>query len=251
MSSSFGERVEGYAIPVVNEREVRAGAGILFFITLTVFLGAWHADLLLPAQLMIIAFFIDFVIRVFAPRYSPSLILGRFAVCNQKPEYSAAAPKRFAWTIGLGLASFMLVTLIFMNDMSATNFAICGICIVLLFMESAFGICLGCLIYNKVLGKEMELCPGGVCEVRQKEPIQQVHAGQIGLLLVFAGAMYGALVVMEAQNSAHGGHGPNHRIMQDLKGGGSPGAAVQPGAAPATATPAAPAAQGGHDHSKH
>ncbi len=244
----FGERVEGYAIPVVNEREVRAGAGILFFVTLTVFLGAWHADQLLPAQLMIIAFFVDFVIRVFAPRFSPSLILGRLAVCNQKPEYSAAAPKRFAWTIGLGLASFMLVTLIFMNDMSATNFAICGICIVLLFMESAFGICLGCLIYNKVLGKELELCPGGVCEVRQKEPIQEVRVGQIGMLLVFAGAMYGALVVMEAQNRAHGGHGPNHRIMQDMKSGEAPPHAVAPAERPAASGVPAHA---GHEHPKH
>jgi hypothetical protein len=247
----FGERVEGYAIPVVNEREVRAGAGILFFVTLVVFLGAWHVDLLLPAQMMIIAFFGDFLIRVFNPRYSPSLILGRIAVANQKPEYTAAAPKRFAWTIGLGLATFMLVTLIFMQNMSALNFTICGICIVLLFMESSFGICLGCLIYNKVLGRELELCPGGVCEVRQKEPVQFVHAGQIGLLAAFAVALYGLVGVMEAQNSAHGGHGPNHRIIHDLKSQG--GAEAMSGMSAMGAANAAPAgAQAGHDqHSQH
>ncbi len=27
---NFGENVEGYAIPVLNEREIRAAAGILF-----------------------------------------------------------------------------------------------------------------------------------------------------------------------------------------------------------------------------
>lgn len=27
----FGENVEGYRIPVLNEREIRASAGILFF----------------------------------------------------------------------------------------------------------------------------------------------------------------------------------------------------------------------------
>ena len=58
---------------------------------------------MLPAQLMIVAFFGDFAIRVFAPRFSPSLILGRLAVSGQKPEYTAAAPKRFAWMIGLAL----------------------------------------------------------------------------------------------------------------------------------------------------
>ena len=185
----FGETVAGYDVPVLNEREVRAGAGILFFVTIVVFLGAWHADLMLPAQLMIIAFFGDFAIRVFAPRFSPSLILGRLAVSGQKPEYTAAAPKRFAWMIGLTLASFMLVSLVFMRNMSIVNFSICGVCIVLLFMESSFGICLGCVIYNKVLKREVALCAGGICEVRQKEPIEHVSGGQMALLGFFAVAM--------------------------------------------------------------
>lgn len=230
----FGEKVAGFDIPVLNEREVRAGAGILFFITLTVFLGAWHVDLMLPAQLMIIGFFIDFVIRVIDPKYSPSLILGRLAVSNQVPEYTAAAPKRFAWVIGLMLASFMVVTLIFMRDMSALNFAICGLCIVLLFMESAFGICLGCVVYNKVLKKEVALCAGGICEVRRKEPIQEVGMGQIALLAGFAVAMFGAFSVMEAQNQQHAHHGPNHQLIKDMKEG-----MAQPAAAPAMSAPPA------------
>jgi hypothetical protein len=214
----FGEMVAGYDVPVLNEREVRAGAGILFFVTIVVFLGAWHADLMLPAQLMIVAFFGDFAIRVFAPRFSPSLILGRLAVSGQKPEYTAAAPKRFAWMIGLALASFMLVTLVFMRNMSIVNFSICGVCIVLLFMESSFGICLGCVIYNKVLKREVALCAGGICEVRQKEAIEHVSGGQLALLGVFALAMLGVMQVMQAQNQAHANDGPNHRLIQEFKG---------------------------------
>lgn len=215
----FGEVVTGYDVPVLNEREVRAGAGILFFITTVVFLGAWHADLMLPAQLMIVGFFIDFVIRVIDPRYSPSLILGRIAVGNQKPEYTAAAPKRFAWMLGLILASFMLVTLIFMRNMSMVNFGICAICILLLFMESSFGICLGCLIYNKVLKREVALCAGGVCEVREKEPIQRVGVSQVALLGAFVVAMLIVFQVMDARNREHAHDGPNHRIIQELKAG--------------------------------
>jgi len=213
----FGEQVAGYDVPVLNEREVRAGAGILFFISIIVFLGAWYADLMLPAQMMIIGFFIDFVIRVFAPRYAPSLILGRMAVSHQKPEYTAAAPKRFAWMLGLMLASFMVVTLIFMRNMSLLNFAICALCIVLLFLESSFGICLGCLVYHKLLKKELTLCPGGVCEVSQKEPIQQISLGQLVVLGVFAVTIYGILQVMAAQNQQHAHHGPNHQLIQDMK----------------------------------
>ena len=37
----FGEAVEGYAVPVLNEREVRASAGILFFFALVSFLNSW------------------------------------------------------------------------------------------------------------------------------------------------------------------------------------------------------------------
>ncbi len=215
----FGETVAGYDVPVLNEREVRAGAGILFFVTIVVFLGAWHADLMLPAQLMIIAFFGDFAIRVFAPRFSPSLILGRLAVSGQKPEYTAAAPKRFAWMIGLTLASFMLVSLVFMRNMSIVNFSICGVCIVLLFMESSFGICLGCVIYNKVLKREVALCAGGICEVRQKEPIEHISGGQLVLLGFFAVAMLGAVQVMQTQNQVHAHSGPNHQLIQDFKSG--------------------------------
>ena len=181
----FGENVAGYDVPVLNEREVRAGAGILFFITLTVFLGAWHADQMLPAQMMIVAFFIDFVIRVWNPRYSPSLILGRLAVGNQVPEYTAAAPKRFAWIIGLMLASFMLVTLIFMRHMSMVNFAVCGVCIVLLFMESAFGICLGCLFYSLVYREQPTLCPGEVCTPNARLEVQKASASQFVVTVPF------------------------------------------------------------------
>lgn len=215
----FGEKVEGFPIPVLNEREVRAGAGILFFISTVVFLGAWYADLMLPAQMMIIGFFIDFAIRVVNTRYSPSLILGRLAVSNQTPEYTAAAPKRFAWMIGLVLAGIMIVTLIFMRQMSIVNFAICAVCIVLLFMESAFGICLGCLVYNKVLKKEVALCPGNVCEVRPKEAIQKVSHYQYALLAVFAISMFGILNLMSTQNHELAHSGPNHQIIKDLKEG--------------------------------
>lgn len=213
----FGEKVAGFTEPVVNEREVRAAAGILFFVATVAFLGAWHVDQLLPAQLMIVGFFLDFSLRVWVPRYAPSLILGRLAVANQRPEYTAAAPKRFAWGLGLGLASLMLVTMIFMREMSLVNFAICGLCILLLFMESAFGICLGCLVYNKWLNRNVGHCAGGVCEVKPKEPIQQVSAAQLAVLVGFTLALLGVLPWLEARNQAHDDGTPHHRILHEFK----------------------------------
>ena len=90
----FGETVEGYNIPVLNEREIRAAAGILFlFIFISLMLILFNRDFLL-AKYSITLFLTDFIIRVFiSPRYSPSLIIGRLIVRNQVPEYVGAKQK--------------------------------------------------------------------------------------------------------------------------------------------------------------
>jgi hypothetical protein len=35
---------------------------------------------------------------------------------------------------------------------------------VLLFFETAFGICIGCWIYNRIYPGQAALCPGGACD---------------------------------------------------------------------------------------
>ena len=37
----FGQTIEGYSIPVINEREARAGAGILFFFAMISFFNSF------------------------------------------------------------------------------------------------------------------------------------------------------------------------------------------------------------------
>ena len=98
----FGETVEGYNIPVLNEREIRAAAGILFLVIfLSLMLILFNNDFLL-AKYAITIFLTDFIIRVFiSPRYSPSLIIGRLIVRNQVPEYVGAKQKKVAWLIGV------------------------------------------------------------------------------------------------------------------------------------------------------
>jgi hypothetical protein len=39
----FGEKLDDYKIPVLNEREVRASAGILLLFALAAFMNAWLA----------------------------------------------------------------------------------------------------------------------------------------------------------------------------------------------------------------
>ena len=102
----FGEEVEGYDIPVLNEREIRASAGILFVLMLiSLFLILSNQNFLM-IKYMIIVFLTDLIIRVFInPRFSPSLIIGRFIVRNQVPEYVGAEQKKFAWIIGIAIAA--------------------------------------------------------------------------------------------------------------------------------------------------
>ena len=187
----FGEQVEGYAVPVLNEREVRAGAGILFLFAMVSFMNAWMLGDFQQTRIFVIAFLADFTIRLFvSPRYAPSLILGRFAVRNQLPEYVGAPQKRFAWAIGFALALVMLFLIVINNLIGPINLLVCAACLTLMFFESAFGICLGCKVYNALHKEQAQLCPGGSCEMPARQDVQKIGVAQIlvviGFLLLIA-----------------------------------------------------------------
>ncbi len=77
----FGENVDGYNIPVLNEREIRAAAGLWFLMLFTSVMFVSFKENFILFKFSIIAFLLDFIIRVLInPRYSPSLILGRLIV---------------------------------------------------------------------------------------------------------------------------------------------------------------------------
>jgi hypothetical protein len=42
---------------------------------------------------------------------------------------------------------------------------LCGTCLLVMFFESAFGICLGCKLYTLFNREPVQLCPGDMCEV--------------------------------------------------------------------------------------
>lgn len=184
----FGEEVEGYSIPVLNEREIRAAAGILFVMMfISIFLAASKGDFLLLKYAVII-FLTDILIRVVInPRFSPSLIIGRLIVRNQTPEYVGAKQKKFAWIIGLVLASTMFILMVVVNSYSPITGIICMICLIFLFFESAFGICLGCKVYSMVYKEKAQYCPGEVCDVKSRQEIQKTSWIQVFIVLVFIG----------------------------------------------------------------
>jgi hypothetical protein len=176
----FGEVVAGYDGPVLNEREIRAAAGLLFLVMfISLMLILLKQDFLL-IKYVITAFFIDFIIRVLIhPKFSPTLILGRLVVSRQVPEYVGAPQKKFAWTIGLVLSGLMFLLLVVLNSYSVITGITCFICLGFLFFETAFGICVGCVFYRIFYKEEPQYCPGEMCEETKKHLIQNVSWGQI------------------------------------------------------------------------
>lgn len=166
--------IQGRPAPygVVNEREVRAVAGIMFAIGLSAFwlvlLGGYRELLYIIVPL----FFLEFLLKVVV---GPNVSLFRWMVLpllkKQQPEYVGAIQKRFAWALGLGMATVMLI-LVASNVFGMWPFLICSLCLIFMFLESVFGMCVGCQIYGVLLKKGIlqapehkPACAAGVCEI--------------------------------------------------------------------------------------
>ena len=177
----FGEHRPEFAVPVLNERAVRASAGILFFFAMVAFMNAWLVGSFGPTRMFVVAFLVEFTVRLFInPRFAPSLIVGQWVVRHQQPEYVGAPQKRFAWAIGFGLALAMLYLMVIHQVVGPINLLVCAACLLLLFLEAAFGICLGCKVYNAFNQDKAQLCPGGTCA----PPVNREPAGHNAELLI-------------------------------------------------------------------
>ena len=194
----FGEDIEGFKIPVLNEREIRAAAGLLFLMMLiAVLLVLLKGDFLI-LKYGVTIFLTDILIRVFInPRFSPFLIIGRLIVKNQTPEYVGAPQKKFAWLIGVALASIMFILLVVVNSYSPITGIICFICLIFLFFETAFGICLGCKFYSIFYKEKAQYCPGEVCETKSRHIIQKTSGAQILIILGFIVYIFVAVLLFK------------------------------------------------------
>ena len=174
----YGAKVPGYDVRVINEREASAGAGILGMLGMIVIFVGIGFNHTIVARVYLAFLFLDFTARVISPNYSPSLLLGKFFVQNQKPEYVGALQKRFAWTLGWFISLPMVWWFVIHWDITFYKVLICVLCLLITFLESAFSICIGCMIYKAISKDDPQHCPGGVCEVRKKEPIQMFNPVQ-------------------------------------------------------------------------
>ena len=180
----FGEIIPGLKIhgkdapySVLNERSVRAGAGILFVFAIISFFFAYLAQEYTLLSIFVITFAVEMAIRIFVnPKFAPIAALADFIVRKQKPDYVGAIQKKFAWSLGLGMAITMIFVVIIFQIRGTLPFSFCMVCLSLLWLETSCGICVGCKIYGGLqhIGwiKKPEVapaCPGGACAIPLKK----------------------------------------------------------------------------------
>ncbi len=196
----FGEEVPGYDYRVINERDARASAGIMFLFGIISFFSFIMTRNLFWAEVFSLTFILEFAIRVLInPLYAPYMVLGSIMVSNQHPDWVEAAPKRFAWILGLGLGLVMAYFIVF-GILSPIRMLTCVTCLILLFTESVFGICLGCMVYKK-FNVDLKNCPGGVCEAPPAKRGSRVQkAAVLAAFALISIGMYQTLKVYKYNN---------------------------------------------------
>ncbi|HLP79506.1 MAG TPA: DUF4395 domain-containing protein [Acidobacteriota bacterium] len=162
--------------PVIDERVARASAGVLFVGAGIAFAQAFLVNNRTYLSYFILLFFVEFAIRVLVnPRLAPIYVIGKLLTRNQKPEWVGAVQKRFAWSLGLGMAITMIVLTWVAAYTGIWTRILCLVCLTLLWLETSCGICVGCKIYYGLIHMGIlrqpdiaPACPGGVCAIRKK-----------------------------------------------------------------------------------
>ena len=173
---SFGEYINGKSYKVLDERRLRASAGIMFLLGLVAFINGFILQRYAVIPYISGFLMINFVIGIFVnPKFSPTMLIASVFVRKQSPLLIGAIQKKFAWSLGLGLSMVIFgLSLLLINDPSFFGpvCILCLSCLILLFLESSFGICVGCKLYYLFIDlkllkapEEKPNCMGDACEV--------------------------------------------------------------------------------------
>lgn len=148
----FGENREGIPFKILDEREIRASAGILLFLGTIATINAFIFERYIVVPYLSGFIALNFIIGLFInPRWAPTMLLARLATYKQSELPIGAIQKRFAWSLGLVLSLTIFVLSFFLlNDILFFGpvCLLCLFCLFLLFFETAFGICIGCKLYD-------------------------------------------------------------------------------------------------------
>ena len=159
----------------VNENAVRAAAGLTMVTGAVAFSYAYFDKQYVPLQVVASLFFVEFLIRItIGLRYSPFGALAHALTLSREPQWVSGVPKRFAWTLGMTMGFAMTV----ITNSGIRGYlprTICLICLTLMWLESALGLCVGCKIYGVLarrgwisVGPGDESCADGYCQPRAR-----------------------------------------------------------------------------------
>lgn len=173
---SFGEYIGEMKFKVLDERAMRASSGIMLLLGFIAFTNGFIINNYAILPYISGFLMVNFIIGIFInPKFAPTMLIGRFFVRKQSPLYIGAIQKKFAWSMGLILSLFIFgLSIMLLGDVSYFEpvCLLCIICLIILFFETAFGICVGCKVYNlairlKLLKKPIEKpnCMGDACSI--------------------------------------------------------------------------------------
>lgn len=146
----FGKQVAEIPYRVLDEREVRANSGIMLLIGAIASINGFIFQRYWILPYIIGFLFLNFALCVVNPYLSPIFQLGRLITRKQAPLYIGAVQKRFAWSLGTMLSLTILILTFFLLQDASYFEPVCGlcvICLILLYSESSFGVCIGCKLY--------------------------------------------------------------------------------------------------------
>ncbi len=173
---SFGYYIESRSYKVLDERRMRASAGIMFLLGAIAAINGFIFKRYEVIPYLIGFLMLNFLIGLFInPKFSPTVIIASLFVWKQSPLQIGAVQKKFAWSLGLLLSGTIFILSLFLQK-DPSYFEpvcmLCLICLLMLYLETAFGICVGCKLYQfsvfiKLLPKPKEKpnCMGDSCAV--------------------------------------------------------------------------------------
>ncbi len=156
----------------VDERRVRAAAGLTMAAGAIAFAVAVLDSTPVLIRIVSLVFAVDFTIRVVDRlEHSPVGFAAGWLVSRRHLQLVSARPKRFAWALGAAMSTTMAV-ITNLGVRGVVPRTICVICLVLMWAEAVLGLCIGCEIYGALvrrgwIGEQpgFDVCANGVCAI--------------------------------------------------------------------------------------
>ena len=158
--------------PVVNERAVRAAAGVVMALATIAIAIAYFDKNYTPIRIIAVLVAADYALRQVAglTPLSPIGTLGTFLVRNQTPEWVGATQKRFAWALAFAMA--LLIAILTNAGVHGLGVQLIGLTLIgLLWSESVVGFCVACFIYSRLIKADLirpedaPACGGNSCAI--------------------------------------------------------------------------------------